>query len=175
MEVRYRTVYARVYMIYMWSTSSSRSPDETEQRDSVSTVVSCSDRDGAGMMLYKARCVSIWYIFMNMAQKDRRACPNARPHTPLAPSAAMTSGPCWLPAGCCRRPLRPEWADLALWATPVHASSMVESTADDHLTVDNDAIANVCRGAAADLEHAVVYPPERRRPSPHRIVDRRTQ
>ena len=33
----------------------------------------------------------------------------------------------------------------ALWARPVHASSMVESTADDHLTVDSDA--NVCAGA----------------------------
>ena len=43
----------------------------------------------------------------------------------------------------CRRPLRPERAALALWVTPVHASSMVESTADDHLTVDSDA--NVCR------------------------------
>ena len=32
-------------------------------------------------------------------------------------------------------PLRPELerAALALWATPVHANSMVESTADDHL------------------------------------------
>ena len=39
--------------------------------------------------------------------------------------------------------LRPERAALALWATPVPASSMVESTADDHLTVDGDA--NVCR------------------------------
>ena len=32
---------------------------------------------------------------------------------------------------------------MRLWVTPVHASSMVESTADDHLTVDGDA--NVCR------------------------------
>ena len=45
----------------------------------------------------------------------------------------------------CRRPLRPERAALALWVTPVHASSMVESTADDHLTLDGDA--NVCAGA----------------------------
>ena len=45
----------------------------------------------------------------------------------------------------CRRPLRPERAALALWAPPVHASSMVESTADDHLTLDGDA--NVCAGA----------------------------
>ena len=36
-----------------------------------------------------------------------------------------------------------ERAALALWATPVHASSMVESTAEDHLTLDGDA--NVCR------------------------------
>ena len=40
--------------------------------------------------------------------------------------------------------LRPERAALALWVTPAHASSMVESTADDHLTVDGDA--NVCAG-----------------------------
>ena len=26
-----------------------------------------------------------------------------------------------------------------MWARPVHASSMAESTADDHLTVDGDA------------------------------------
>ena len=45
----------------------------------------------------------------------------------------------------CRCPLRPERAALALWVTPVHASSMVESTADDHLTLDGDA--NVCAGA----------------------------
>ena len=45
----------------------------------------------------------------------------------------------------CRRPLRPERAALALWVTPVHASLMVESTADDHLTLDGDA--NVCAGA----------------------------
>ena len=45
----------------------------------------------------------------------------------------------------CRRPLRPERAALALWVRPVHASSMVESTADDHLTLDGDA--NVCAGA----------------------------
>ena len=45
---------------------------------------------------------------------------------------------------CCY-PLRPERAALASWAMPVHASSMVESTADDHLTVDGDA--NVCAGA----------------------------
>ena len=42
-----------------------------------------------------------------------------------------------------RQGLRPERADLALWVRPVHASSMVESTADDHLTLDGDA--NVCR------------------------------
>ena len=39
----------------------------------------------------------------------------------------------------CRRPLKPERAALALWVTPVHASSMAESTADDHLTLDGDA------------------------------------
>lgn len=43
--------------------------------------------------------------------------------------------------------LRPErrCSGLYLWATPVHASWMVESTADDHLAVDGDA--NVCAGA----------------------------
>ena len=51
----------------------------------------------------------------------------------------------------CRRPLRPERAALALWATPVHASSMVESTADDHLTLDGDANMFV---VGADPEHA---------------------
>ena len=50
----------------------------------------------------------------------------------------------------CRCPLRPERAALALWVTPVHASSMVESTADDHLTVDGDAMFVV----GADPEHA---------------------
>ena len=39
----------------------------------------------------------------------------------------------------CRRPLRPERAALAFWVTPVDASSMVESMADDsHITVDGD-------------------------------------
>ena len=36
---------------------------------------------------------------------------------------------------------------------PVHASSMVESTADDHLTVDGDA--NVCAGAKQKVSAAV--------------------
>ena len=45
----------------------------------------------------------------------------------------------------CRHPLRPERAALALWATPVHASSMAESTTNEHLTLDGDA--NVCAGA----------------------------
>ena len=68
----------------------------------------------------------------------------------------------------CRRPLRPERAALALWVTPVHASSMVESTADDHLTVDGDAMFVV----GADPEHAAG-------PSlsaaDHQTVDGRTQ
>ena len=52
----------------------------------------------------------------------------------------------------CRRPLRPERAALAFWVTPVDASSMVESMADDsHITVDGDA--NVCR-RRCDPEHA---------------------
>ena len=54
-----------------------------------------------------------------------------------------------------RRPLRPERAALALWVTPVHASSMVESTADDHLTVDGDAMFVV----GADPEHAACTSP----------------
>ena len=45
----------------------------------------------------------------------------------------------------CRCPLRPERAALALWARPVHTSSMVESTADDYLTLDGDA--NALRSA----------------------------
>ena len=36
-----------------------------------------------------------------------------------------------------------------MWAMPVHASSMVESTADDHLTIDGDA--NVCAGAKQEV------------------------
>ena len=58
--------------------------------------------------------------------------------------------------------LRPERAALALWATPAHASSMVGSTADDHLTVNGDAMFVV----GADPEHAArTLPPERRRPA----------
>ena len=67
-----------------------------------------------------------------------------------------------------RQGLRPERADLALWVRPVHASSMVESTADDHLTLDGDA--NVCReqrrcDAARTLPSA----------ADHRAVEDRTQ
>ena len=45
----------------------------------------------------------------------------------------------------CRRPLRPESERGLLWPSgrglcSVHASSMVESTADDHLTVDGDRV-----------------------------------
>ena len=36
--------------------------------------------------------------------------------------------------------LRPERAALALWVRPVHASLMAGSTADNHLTVDGDAM-----------------------------------
>ena len=58
----------------------------------------------------------------------------------------------------CRRPLRPERAALALWATPVHASSMVESTADDHLTVNAlwmslSALSHRLHDAEADQVH----------------------
>ena len=53
-------------------------------------------------------------------------------------------------AASIRCPLRPERAALALWVRPVHASSMVESTADGHLTVDGDAMFVV----GADPEHA---------------------
>ena len=71
----------------------------------------------------------------------------------------------------CRCPLRPERAALALWATPVHPSSMVESTADDHLTVDGDAMFVVserrCDAACTSL-------PERRRPSQREVTTRRT-
>ena len=59
-------------------------------------------------------------------------------------------------------------AALALWVTPVHASSMVESTADDHLTVDCDAMFVV----GADPEHAACTSP---RAADHRIVHGRTQ
>ena len=63
---------------------------------------------------------------------------------------------------------------LALWARPVavHASSMVESTADDHLTLELDGDAMFVVGA--DPEHAGMYPLERRRSSDcSRIVDGR--
>ena len=73
----------------------------------------------------------------------------------------------------CRRPLRPESAALALWATPVHASSMVDRwsrrpTTTLVLTLDGDA--NVCReqrrcDAARTLPSA----------ADHRVVEDRTQ
>ena len=67
-----------------------------------------------------------------------------------------------------RRPLRPERAALALWARPVHASSMAGSTADENLTVDGDAMFVV----GADPEHAACTSP---RAADHQIVDGRTQ
>ena len=73
---------------------------------------------------------------LHMVEKDRTG-PERRP---LEGARTRYQRPC-------RRPLKPERAALALWATPVHASSMVESTADDHLTVDGDA--NVCAAAGA--------------------------
>ena len=64
-----------------------------------------------------------------------------------------------------------ERASLALWARPVavHARSTVESTADDHLTLDGDDNIVV---VSADPEHAAG---SRMRAADHRIVGRRTQ
>ena len=87
-----------------------------------------------------ARCVNIWHICVTVCAK-RSDGPERRP---LEGARMRHQRPC-------RRPLRPERAALALWVTPVHASSMVESTADDHLTVDGDAMFVV----GADPEHTV--------------------
>ena len=46
----------------------------------------------------------------------------------------------------------PERAALALWATPVHASSIAESTTDDHLTLPSTLTQMFVVGA--DPEHA---------------------
>ena len=67
-------------------------------------------------------------------------CANLHPPKPPSGHEALSEQPQTAPP--CRRPLRSERAALALWARRMYASSMVESTADDHLTVDGDA--NVC-------------------------------
>ena len=83
------------------------------------------------------------------------AFPRVRPSTPATlpqdwVSLRRKTCTCRAPEGArmrhqrpCRCPLRPERAALALWATPVHSvhtSSMVELTANDHLTIDGDAM-----------------------------------
>ena len=80
------------------------------------------------MYMYVAGYVNIWEIFVTRGAK-RSDGPERRP---LEGARMRHQRPF-------RRPLRPERAALALWATPVHATSIVESTADDHLTLDGDA------------------------------------
>ena len=70
------------------------------------------------------------FALISEAKKDRT---DPSISAPLKDARVRHQRPC----RCC--PLRPERSALALWARPVHASSMDESvgsTADDHLTVE---------------------------------------
>ena len=79
-----------------------------------------------------ARCASIQYM-AHLPYRLRKKIGRTRARRPLEGARMRHQRPCRCPL------VRPERAALALWARPVHASSMVESTAYEHVTHDGDA------------------------------------